>query len=137
MDLVFDIRKKFPIENSVIAEIISCATLEHFRKHHNEHILKEFYRILQPEGVLRVSTPDIEAIAKGLLEGEDLDNVNKHLFGKFKSEDTDDFDVHKWMYPVKDMIKALKDLGFKDVQQIENDTGMHDSRLNYLIKAKK
>ena len=137
VDLAFDIRKKFPIENSVIAEIISCATLEHFRKHHNEHILKEFYRILQPEGVLRVSTPDIEAIAKGLLEGDDLDNVNKHLFGKFKSEDTDDFDVHKWMYPVKDMIKALEEIGFKDVRQVENDTGMHDPRLNYLIRAKK
>ncbi len=137
VDLVFDIREKFPIEDGVIAEVFSAATLEHFRKHHNEHILREFFRILQPEGVLQVCTPDIEVIAKALLEGEDLDFVNQHFFGKFKTEDTDDYDVHKWMYPVSAMIKTLEEIGFRDVEQVENDTGLHDPRLNYLVRARK
>ena len=77
VDLVFDIRKKFPIDDGVIAEVFSAATLEHFRKPDNIHILKEFHRILMPDGVLRVCTPDIEAIARGLLAGDDLDKVNQ------------------------------------------------------------
>lgn len=137
VDLVFDIRERFPIGDGVIAEIFSAATLEHFRKHHNEHILREFHRILQPGGMLRVSTPDIEAIARAVLAGEDLGKVNQHLFGKFKSEETEDFDVHKWMYRAATMIALLESIGFTDVKQVENDTGMHDKELNYLIEAKK
>ena len=137
VDLVFDIRKRFPIDDGVIAEVFSAATLEHFRKHHNEHILQEFHRILQPGGVLHVSTPDIEAISRRLLDGGDLNQVNQHFFGKFKSEDTDDYDVHKWMYPVSEMIRVLEGIGFSDVKQVENDTGLHDKELNYLVVAKK
>lgn len=137
VDLVFDIREKFPIKDGVIAEVFSAATLEHFRKHHNEHILREFYRILEPGGVLQVSTPDIEAIARALLNGEDLDFVNQHFFGKFKTEDTDDYDVHKWMYPVAGMIDALEEVGFTEVEQVPNDTGLHNERLNYLVRARK
>jgi predicted SAM-dependent methyltransferase len=137
VNLVFDIREKFPFEDDVAAEVFSAATLEHFRKHHNEHILREFYRILEPGGVLQVSTPDIEAIARALLNGEDLDFVNQHFFGKFKTQDTDDYDVHKWMYPVAGMIDALEEVGFTEVEQIPNDTGLHNARLNYLIRARK
>lgn len=137
VDLVFDIRKRFPIPEGVIADIFSSATLEHFRKHHNEHILREFFRVLKPGGVLRVSTPDIEAIAQGILEGESLDTTNQHLFGKYKSKDTDDFDVHRWMYPPRLMIAKLQEIGFVDVRKIPNDTGLHDPRYNYLIRAKK
>lgn len=137
VDLVFDIRKKFPIPDGVIAEVISQATLEHFRKHQNEHILREFFRIMQPGGTLRVLTPDIEAIARGILHGEDLDLMNQHLFGKFKSEETDDFDVHRWMYPASKMIVLLEQIGFVNVKQIPNDLGQHDPKLNYLIQAAK
>lgn len=137
VDLVFDIRETFPFDDGMIAEVFSAATLEHFRKHHNEHILREFHRILEPGGLLQVSTPDIEAIARALLNGEDLDFVNQHFFGKFKTEDTDDYDVHKWMYPAGAMIDVLETIGFMDVEQIENNTGLHDARLNYLIRARK
>lgn len=137
VDLVFDIRKRFPIDSGVIAEVFSAATLEHFRKHHNEHILREFFRILQPGGFLRVCTPDIEAIARGLLNGKDLDRMNQHFFGKFKEEDTDDYDVHRWMYPIKAMMETLKKIGFVHIEQIPNDTGLHDPTYNYLIKAVK
>lgn len=137
VDLVFDIRERFPIPDGVIAEVFSAATLEHFRRHHNEHILREFFRVLQPGGTLRVSTPDIEAIAKALLAGEDLAVVNQHFFGRFKSEQTDDYDVHKWMYPVKEMVRVLTETGFTDVAQVPNDTGLHDAKYNYLIQARK
>lgn len=137
VDLVFDIRKTFPIADATIAEVFSAATLEHFRKHHNEHILREFFRILRPGGLLRVCTPDLEAIARGLLHGEDLGLINQHFFGKFKEEDTDDFDVHRWMYPAKAMVETLQRIGFVSVQQVPNDTGLHNPKYNYLVEAEK
>ncbi|MEI8229686.1 MAG: hypothetical protein WCG83_01150 [Candidatus Peregrinibacteria bacterium] len=137
VDLVFDITKRFPIDSSVIAEILSVATLEHLRKPQVHHVLQEFFRILAPRGVLRISTPDIEAIAQGILDHGDLDVLNQHLFGRFKSEETEDLDLHKWMYPAPQMISVLQELGFVDVERIPLDLGMHDPRLNYLIRARK
>lgn len=138
VDLVFDIRKRFPFESGVIAEILSVATLEHIRQHDVHHALEEFFRILQPGGVLRVSTPDIEGIAKGILAGESADVVNQHLFGRFKSGDTEDLDLHRWMYTARQMMDVLRDLGFTNIEQRPmEDIGMHDPRYNYLIRAVK
>ncbi len=136
-DLVFDITKPFPIPDGVIAEVISLATLEHLRKPHVEHVLNEFYRIMQRGARLRISTPDIEAIAKGLLEGEDLDYINQHLFGKYKSDDTEDLDLHKSMFPADNMCAILEKIGFESARKIPMDIGMHDPKYNYLIEARK
>ncbi|OGJ55174.1 hypothetical protein A3D11_03835 [Candidatus Peribacteria bacterium RIFCSPHIGHO2_02_FULL_49_16] len=137
VDLVLDIRKRFPVDDDVIAEIFSAATLEHFREPDNLHILKEFHRILRPQGVLHVCTPNIEAIARGLLEGEDVRVINQHFFGKYKSDQTEDYDLHRWMYPARKMIEVLESIGFVYVQQVPNDTGLHDPKYNYVIKAEK
>lgn len=135
VDLVFDIRKRFPIDDNVIAEIISVATLEHLRKPHVLHILREFHRILRPGGMLRVSTPDIEAIARGVLAGDNPDVLNQQLFGKFKSDDTDDYDVHRSMLTAGQMCAALTEMGFKNAERIPMDIGMHDPAYTYLVRA--
>ncbi len=135
VDLVFDITKCFPIDDGVIAEIFSAATLEHLRKPQVDHVLREFYRILQPSGMVRVSTPDIEAIAHGILHGEDLDLVNQYLFGKYKSDRTEDYDLHRWMYPAKAMMEVLGTIGFERMERLPMDVGLHHERYNYLIRA--
>jgi predicted SAM-dependent methyltransferase len=137
VDLVFDVRKRFPIDDGVIAEVISIATLEHLRKPHVLHMLREFHRVLRPGGVLRVSTPDVEAIARGVLRGDDPDTINQHLFGKYKADDTEDYDVHRWMYTAPQMIQALEEIGFVDAERIPMDIGMHDPAYTYLIRARK
>ncbi len=135
VDLAFDITKKFPMDDGVIEEIFSAATLEHLRKPHVDGVLREFFRILKPGGLLRVSTPDIEAIARGLLAGDDLDIVNQHFFGKYKSDQTEDYDLHRWMYPAPAMIRVLQEIGFVRAERIPMDVGLHDPKYNYLIRA--
>ncbi|MBI1813315.1 glycosyltransferase [Candidatus Peregrinibacteria bacterium] len=137
VDLVFDITKTFPIPEGVIAEVISIATLEHLRKPAVHHVLREFFRILQPGGFLRVSTPDIEAIAKGVLAGGDPDVLNQQLFGKYKSDQTEDYDLHRWMYTAKQMIEVLGQIGFERCERIPMDIGMHDAAYTYLVRGYK
>lgn len=136
VDLVFDITKTFPIDDCVIAEIFSAATLEHLREPDNLHVLKECYRILKPGALIRICTPDIEAIAKGILEGEDLHYINQHLFGKYKSNQTEDYDLHRWMYPADTLMSVLRDIGFTETERISlENIGMHDPKYNFLIRA--
>ena len=137
VDLVFDITKGFPIPDGVIADIVSIATLEHLRLLHIDHVLREFFRILKPGGLLRISTPDIEAIAKQVLAGGDLEMINQHLFGKFKGEQTADLDLHKWLYPASALIEKLRTIGFQNAERITMDVGMHDPKWNYLVRAQK
>ena len=137
VDLVFDITKRFPIPDRVIAEVFSAATLEHLRKPANMHVLREFYRILRPGGKLRIITPDIEAIARGILAGEDLDYLNQHLFGKYKSDQTEDFDLHKWMFPAGRLMETLEEIGFTEVERLPMENDLHDPKYNFLIAAKK
>ncbi len=137
VDLVFDITKKFPIDDGVIAEIISIATLEHLRKPHVHHVLREFFRVMRPGAPLRVSTPDVEAIAQAVLGGEDPDVFNQHLFGRYKSDQTEDYDVHRWMYTADQMIRVLTEIGFTHAKRIPMDIGMHDEKFTYLVSARK
>ncbi|MAE68502.1 MAG: hypothetical protein QF793_02900 [Candidatus Peribacteraceae bacterium] len=138
VDLVFDITEKFPINDGVIAEVFSAATLEHLREPHNLHVLKEFFRIMQSGAVVRICTPDIEAIAKGILDGEDLQYINQHLFGKYKSNQTEDYDLHRWMYPADRLMEVLREIGFTETERIPlEDVGLHDPKYNFLIRAVK
>ena len=137
VDLVFDITKKFPMNDNVIAEIISIATLEHLRKPYVHHVLKEFFRVMAPGARLRVSTPDIEAIARGVLAGDDPNILNQQLFGKFKGDQTEDYDLHRWMYTAPQMINVLQEIGFTDAKRLPMDIDMHDPKYTYLISAVK
>lgn len=137
VDLVFDITKKFPIPDGVIEEVLSVATLEHLRHQQVDHVLREFHRILKTGGMVRVSTPDLEAIARQILNHGDLAMINQHLFGKFKGDETEDLDLHKWMYPAPAMIEKLQEIGFTRVEQIPMDIGLHDGAWNYLIRGYK
>jgi predicted SAM-dependent methyltransferase len=138
VDLAFDLRGEFPIPSNVVAEIISIATLEHFRKPDVEHILKECFRILKPGGTIRIATPDIEAIAAGVIRGDDSDVLNQQLFGRFKSDETSDLDVHRSMYRAREMIALLHQLGFQHGTQLPVGPDIpHDPRYTFLIGAEK
>jgi SAM-dependent methyltransferase len=141
VDLVFDITKRFPVEDGDIAEVFSAATLEHQRKHSADHVLREFFRILAPGGTLHIIQPDIEAIARAITDKTiDLFTMNQFLFGKFKSDATDYFDLHKWMYPADALIAELKHLGFIDVRRMEftpEFRALHEPEYNFCIHARK
>jgi predicted SAM-dependent methyltransferase len=60
IDLQWDLRDRFPFENSSAKMIYTEHTLEHFHKHEAVDFLRECYRILEPGGRIRVGVPDAE-----------------------------------------------------------------------------
>lgn len=62
--LTIDLRKAFPFPDESVKEIHAEHLLEHFNYQQLQHILKECYRILIPNGTARFSVPNSEKAIK-------------------------------------------------------------------------
>jgi SAM-dependent methyltransferase len=65
---VHDLRKGIPYADETFEVVYHSHVLEHFPKHLALAFLSECYRVLKPEGVIRVAVPDLEQIARLYLE---------------------------------------------------------------------
>ncbi|HLE17793.1 MAG TPA: methyltransferase domain-containing protein [Syntrophales bacterium] len=99
---------KLPYEDNSIDGIFSSHTLEHIGKFKIVDTLKEWYRILKPEGKLTVRVPDLEWCCNWWLNhqttGWDLDLI----FGNQSREGEE----HKTGFNRDIMVDYLKEAGF-------------------------
>ena len=56
-----------PIEDNEAAVVYHSHVLEHFSKDDGFHFMKECYRVLNKNGIIRIAVPDLETIAKEYL----------------------------------------------------------------------
>jgi predicted SAM-dependent methyltransferase len=62
-----DLTKGIPFPDASFDVVYHSHLLEHFPKSKAEPFLRDCYRILRPNGILRVAVPDLEQIAKAYL----------------------------------------------------------------------
>lgn len=60
VDIVWDINQPLPFESNTLKGIFTEHCLEHFGLSKLDSVLKEFYRILKPNGYLRIVVPDLK-----------------------------------------------------------------------------
>ena len=63
-----DIRKGLPYGDSTFDSVYSAHLLEHLKRGDGEALLREALRVLKPGGVIRLSVPDLEGIARCYLD---------------------------------------------------------------------
>ena len=68
---LWDVSKDLPFTDSSFDVVYHSHLLEHFAKADGMRLLKQCYRVLQPNGVIRVAVPDLEQIARLYLEALD------------------------------------------------------------------
>jgi len=128
-------RLKSIIDGKEVKEIICLQTLEHFSEKEVPEILKTFYDILQIEGKLIISVPDMPGTCELLMntvdiykthdklnlgnEQNDIDYVYRLIYGSQNNE----FAFHKSAFDNKKLNALLKNTGFKNIEYLEN---MHD-----------
>ncbi len=66
---MLDISKPLPLESNSIEEILANDVLEHLQRYEVEPVLREFYRVLEPEGRLTIKSPNIRVLAFALASG--------------------------------------------------------------------
>jgi predicted SAM-dependent methyltransferase len=65
--IAHDLNQGIPFADNSFDVVYHSHVLEHFPKNQAVNFLKECYRVLRPEGILRVVVPDLEQIVKAYL----------------------------------------------------------------------
>ena len=99
-----------------IEEIYASNVLEHFYYTDCPIVLKEWYRVLKPGGVLYVGVPDIDA-AK---ECWDMLGWNAMIRDIFYGGNEVDFVNHKNAFNFDTLSEELIAVGFKNIERVEN-----------------
>ena len=99
-------------ENNSIDMIYTCHSFVYYDDDQALTALKEWYRVLKPRGLLRLATPDFEAISLAYLKFKDLKLVKRLITGyyKFKSETT----YHKSVFDEPTVCSLMQAAGFKN-----------------------
>lgn len=103
----------FFLDNST--QLIYCShALEYFDRNEAKIALKEWFRILEPGGILRLAVPDFNSLLKVYKETDDLNKIIGPLFGKMQinTKSGEEMLYHKTTYDKKSLSELLEECGF-------------------------
>lgn len=64
-----------PLKEASVDVVYHSHVLEHFSKKDGVNFLKECYRVLKPDGIIRIAVPDLEVIAREYLKNLELSRL--------------------------------------------------------------
>lgn len=71
LDLAFDIRRRFPLRDGQCHRIFAEHLIEHLEfRHEVPRVLREFHRLLQPGGRVRIIVPDARRFLEAYVSGD-------------------------------------------------------------------
>jgi len=98
-----------------IEEIRASHILEHFGHREAVEVLKEWVRVLQPDGLIRISVPNFDWIVNN------YNNHNLPIEGYVMGGQVDDNDYHKSIYTTKKLTEMLSFVGLSDITTWESE----------------
>lgn len=73
-----------PYADNSVDEIACIQVIEHIHYAESEKVISEMYRVLRPGGFAVIECPDIEVIAKRIVDtGEITENTIQNLYGQY------------------------------------------------------
>ena len=119
-DMLFN-AAKIPFPDNSIDEIKAYHLIEHFKYREAFTVLKEWYRVLKPNGVLIMETPDLLNSCQKFVDSNHLDRLEMYAHF-FSTPDLSPAMTHYFLYTEKQMEWTLNMVGFRNVQRVEPDS---------------
>lgn len=104
----------FLADNSVDL-IYNCHVLEHFKRRDVDRVLREWYRVLKPGGLLRISVPDFAKLCEIYQRFGQLDKVIGALFGRQDYL----YNIHYNVFDFASLSAALEHAGYIKVRRYD------------------
>ena len=123
-DLVIDVREGLPFDDNSIDFIYNEHFFEHLTYEEGEKTLREFWRCLKKEGVLRIATPDLDF----LIHKYNKDFKNQDWFpAGFEFVKTKGMAInmffrwwgHQYVYNEEELTGQLIKVGFQNIKRCE------------------
>ena len=124
----WDLRKALPVASNSVELIFSEHFIEHIPKKRARKLLQSCHQVLQPGGVLRLSTPDLDVLIaayqqKRLRDWADVEwlpatpcqmvNEGMRNWG------------HEFVYNRSELIELLQDCGFTQIESVDWQKSNH------------
>lgn len=127
--IVHDVSSLPMFTDNSVDLIYASALFQYFDFEKGHKCLKEWYRILKPNAVLRISTVDFDKLLEVYKKTDgDIDRIVGPMYGKINisNESTNQQKIyHKSVYTKKKIIKFLKQVGFKKVESYDWRNKIH------------
>lgn len=95
--------------------IYNCHVLEHFKRREVERVLREWWRVLRPGGMLRTSVPDFAALGEIYRRTGKLDLVIGPLFGRQDYL----YNIHYNVFDFQTLSLSLQRAGFAEIERYD------------------
>lgn len=119
VDIICDARK-IPLADNSVIELRSAHLIEHFPKEEIPDLLKEWYRLVKPNGIIRILVPNFMKVCSQITNKEiPLELGLLWIYGGHR----DQYDIHHWGYTFEILKYFLSNAGFLDIIQVENKDG--------------
>lgn len=106
-DVYVDLMQSLPFEQDEIHHIFCEEAIEHIPKSAALRLLRECHRVLEPNGTLRLTTPDLDWMIGALSAGDmDCDAFNDCFYDH----------GHRYLYSRTELVALLTEVGFSMVR---------------------
>lgn len=114
VDIVHDITNLSMFKDDSVDEIRVSHVIEHIHPNDIVKALAEWYRVLKPNGLLRIYCPDAEKVAKDYIEGKiPCEEFSRLLFGNQEYGEN----VHRLTFDRKRLDGLVEGAGFEIVSR--------------------
>lgn len=120
-DLLDDVFVLSKVQENSVDKILAVHVLEHANIKQSKEVLKRWYSVLKPEGILQVAVPNLEKLFGLYLWKKDIRLLQSALWGSQQNE----FMYHKMGWDFKTLKEDLEEVGFKNVHIYDWKTTDH------------
>jgi predicted SAM-dependent methyltransferase len=125
-----DLLEPWPVDSATADFIFSEHLIEHLTPHEGRHLLNECRRVLRRGAVLRISTPDLRAVAETYLSGAVSDWIDPAIewLPRTPAEMINDLMRqwgHRFLYDFESLSALLREIGAKEVRRCAWHESVH------------
>jgi predicted SAM-dependent methyltransferase len=133
VDVIADVTSRLPFEDESVELVYAVHLLEHVATDEVPRVLADWRRVLRPGGVLMVAVPDLDAIARILVERAGwFTPPHNPWLGAIYGGQKDEWDFHKTGFTAPWLAHLLEDAGFGEVRRVERfeEIGLPDASVS-------
>jgi predicted SAM-dependent methyltransferase len=116
IDYQHDVKELPMFKDNQVSIIYASHVLEYFDRAQIADVLMEWFRVLEPKGVLRLAVPDFEALISVYNKCNNLDLILGPLYGRWQIQGTHTIVYHKTVYDYLALKRVLEGVGFRNVR---------------------